>query len=190
MTDRATHLSHHTTDASDESSETSNSAQEVLRKRAEILAQAPQESVQATDLLEVVQFRIGRERYAIETKFVEEIMRRGVITPIPDSAEVLLGVMNLRGEILAVMDLGLLLHSPMEQRNDPWIIVIGEQHTEFGASVDAVTEVISIRVSDLLPLNEHSEDTTSLIRGVTVDALLVLDGSALLKDDRLHIDDV
>ena len=145
---------------------------EVLRERAAAIAKTPQESLQATDVLEVIQFRIGAEVYAIETKFVEEVIKDSSITPIPDSASVLQGVMNLRGEILAVMNLGLLLRSSLEHPHDSWIIVIGQERTEFAVSVDAVTEVTAIPVRDILPPTKHSDGTDSLIRGVTVDCAL------------------
>ena len=183
MPDRAPHLSYRMTKQSD-------TPTDVLRKRAELLSQAPQESLQATDVLEVIQFRIGRELYAIETRFVEEVIRISDITAIPDSAEILLGVMNLRGEILAVMDIGLLLHSAIEDHDRSSIMVLGEHRTEFGVTVDAVTEVTSIRVSDVHPPMKHEDQSDSLIRGVTADSLMVLDGTALLEDERLHINDI
>lgn len=161
---------------------------EVLRRRAAAIAQTPRESLQATDVLEVIQFRIGCELYAIETRFVEEVIKHSSITPVPGSASVLQGVMNLRGEILAVMNLGLLLRSALEHTRDTWIIVIGQHRTEFAVSVDAVTEVTTLPVRDILPPNKHSDETDSLIRGVTINALSVIDGVALLDDERLFID--
>lgn len=167
---------------------TKSDPKDVLKERAAAIAKTPLESLQATDVVEVIQFRIGREVCAIETRFVEEVIKDSSITPIPDSASVLQGVMNLRGEILAVMDLGLLLGSSLEHPRDSWIIVIGQERTEFGFSVDAVTEVTTIPVRDILPPTKHSDGTDSLIRGVTIDALSVIDGASLLQDPRLYID--
>src|SRR6516165_1354007 len=87
---------------------TPEQAQAILDARARALARVPIAALEAAELLQLVTFTVANEMYAVETQFVRRVLRFASehLTPIPGTPEVLLGVINLGGEILAVFDCG------------------------------------------------------------------------------------
>lgn len=162
-------------------------AQAVLDARAAELARVPTASESADERLEVVTFNLAGERYALETRFIREIVRPREVTPVPGAADFLVGVMNLRGSILAVMDLGRLLGVAAEGER-AWVAVLGTERAEFGLAADAIGEVAALRSEEVLPA-AMADAAAGMVRGVTREALIVLDGAALLDDPRLYIDE-
>jgi hypothetical protein len=79
-------------------------ARQLLEERARLLGRVPAEATQAAEVLEVVNFRVAGERYAVGARHVREVMRRTEVTPVPGAPDFLAGVINLRGEILAVFE--------------------------------------------------------------------------------------
>ena len=165
-------------------------AREIMDARAQALARVQQSAPDAGEVLEVATFALADERYAIETRFVSEVTRLTDCTRVPGTPDCLLGVTNLRGEILSVIDLRKFFDLPIRELSDQSrVIVLGVERAEFGVLADAAHEVTSLRRDELL---EVPGSVTGLgreyLRGVTSDALIVLDGAALLQDARLFID--
>jgi purine-binding chemotaxis protein CheW len=175
--------------AADESTSrlTDEHAQAVLAARAVELARVPADPEAAGERLNVVTFRLAGERYALEAGYVREIVRPRDITPVPGTSELLIGVMNLRGSVLAVMDLARLLGAE-GGRERPWVAVLGTERAEFGIAAEEIGEVANLRMDQVLPA-ALGDSTAGLMRGVTREALIVLDGAALLDDPRLYIDE-
>jgi purine-binding chemotaxis protein CheW len=162
---------------------------EVLVERARRLALATDRPGVAVDALELLPFRLGREHYAIETRYTREVVRLTGFTSVPGTEDFLLGVVNLRGEIVPVFDLMLFFGFASQGLSDrSRVIVVGDEAVEFGIIADTVQAVAH------LPLEALIADTAfegkrggECVRGVTRDAMIVLDGAALLKDRRLFI---
>jgi purine-binding chemotaxis protein CheW len=166
-------------------------AKQVLDERARVLARTPPEDLDSSEFIEVVTFRLGGERFALETRYVREILHTFDATPVPDAPGFLHSVTDLRGEVLAVMDvrgfLSLPETAPAGQR--PWVLVLGTDRVEFGLLTHAVGEVTKLRVDQIHPPpGSVAAIARDFVRGVTADALIVLDGGVLLADDRLIID--
>ncbi len=162
----------------------------VLAARAIAIARVPDEAPAAGALLEIMRFRLGNEQYALETSYLREVLRPKEITPLPGAPAFLAGVANLRGQILAVLDLrpffGIAAGAVTELTR---VIVLGRERIEFGLLTDAVHEVALLRADELRePPGSVSGIAADYVRGVTADALILLDGAALLKDPRLFID--
>ena len=91
-------------------------------------------------------FFLGDEEYGLEIKFVKEIIKVLQITAVPHSENYLLGVINLRGKVVPIMDLGLKVSLPMCQPTDrSCIVVIEYEHELVGVLVDAISEVVDIK---------------------------------------------
>lgn len=165
-------------------------AREVLQARARILAQPPAMPPRASEVLEAATFHLGEESYAIQTYYIREVVRLTEWTPVPGAPDFLLGVINLRGEILAVFDLRRLLGVPVFAATDHTrVLVLGGDRAEYGIWADGVHEVRALRTDDVLtPPASLAGPGREWIRGVTDDALIVLDGAVLLRDRRLYID--
>jgi purine-binding chemotaxis protein CheW len=161
--------------------------QAIMDERARVLARTPPQPVAQRDERDFVVFLLAGERYAIETLFVHEVIRSAHLASVPIGAEMFLGFTNLRGEILGVVDLHKVLGLPATSRVDtPWLIVLGESRGEFAVPVEAVEEVKPVRTERILdPAEWTGRSAHSLVRGVSADALIFLEGQALLTDPRL-----
>ena len=160
---------------------------EILDARARLLARVPDEPPRAGELLELVVFVLGGERYGIESRFVREVARLTRFTPVPGTPAFVLGVTNLRGEILALFDLRHLLGIVTEGITDLGrIVVLGEHRREFGLLADAASDILYVPGTSLA--QTEASWGRAYLRGVTPDGVVVLSGAALLNDPRLTID--
>jgi purine-binding chemotaxis protein CheW len=165
-------------------------AREVLAERARALARVPAEAPRAAEVLEVVRFELAGEHYALETRHVREVVRLTDLTPVPAAPPILVGVLNLRGEILAVFDLRRFFGLPEgDATEQARVLVLGHERAEFGILADAVQEVQRLRTDEVLePPATVAGVGREYVRGVTGAALIVLDGAVLFQDRRLFID--
>ena len=165
-------------------------AREVLEQRARALSRVPVSAVRAGEVLEVIIFALANETYAIETRYVQEVVRFTDLTPLPGAPAFLAGVLNRRGEILGVMDLRTFLGISGQAVTDlSRVLVLGGERAEFGLLVDAAHEVRTLSLDELLePPASVAGAGREYLRGVTQEALIVLNGAVLLQDERLFID--
>lgn len=104
------------------------------------------------DEIQLVVFKLATEEYAIDIAHVSEIRKMLVITRVPKTPDYYLGVMNLRGSVLPVIDLKKRLNLPsVKQTEDSRIIILRLDDISFGVTVDAVSEVSIIDKSDIEP---------------------------------------
>jgi purine-binding chemotaxis protein CheW len=167
------------------------SAEELLRSRARRLAQ-PMAAPAAFDAgMPVLSFRLSAERYAIETKYVHSVRRAATLTPLPLAGEHVLGLTNVQGELLVVFDLRVLFGLARGRLGDTIaLMILGTAEPELGVLVDELSSVDQLDQAQLFqPLMAADSNARAHVRGVTQDALLVLDGAALLADPRLYVDE-
>ncbi|HEY6175200.1 MAG TPA: chemotaxis protein CheW, partial [Kofleriaceae bacterium] len=111
------------------------------------------------------------------------------IAPVPGAPPILLGVMNLHGEVLPVFDPRRLLGLAAEAAGDGGpVIVLGRTGAEFGLLVDAADQVLRLTTDQLHTAPESlAPERRELLQGVTQDGVIVLDGPKLLTDARLGV---
>jgi purine-binding chemotaxis protein CheW len=170
-------------------SDSADRQREILEERARILARPPPGEVQAADRLELLVFSLSGETYALETRSVRKVARFADFTAVPGASPFLLGVTNLRGEILPVFDLRRLAGiAPKGLTDLSRLLVLGEDREELGLLADEVREVKRMRREEILdPPEELAAIGRALLLGVTKDAVIVLDGAGLLRDERLFL---
>ena len=161
----------------------------IMDERARALARAPLPPEVRSDQRDALIFRSGGGRYAIETRCVREIARMTHIVCLPSGAELFLGVTNLGGEILPVVDLDKLLagsaNRPAERH---WLIVLGEDRAEFAIAAEAVEQVKPVSFGRSAgTVDEPERHRSQLVRGLGTDALMLLEGTAMLNDPRLYV---
>jgi len=94
--------------------------------------------------MQVVVFKVNEEQFAVEASKVQSINDMMEITKVPKSDEYIKGLINLRGNIISLLDINLLLDiekSTCEQEN---IIILNLQEESVGVTVDQVDEVLEI----------------------------------------------
>jgi purine-binding chemotaxis protein CheW len=165
-------------------------ARAILEERARLLARVPSQAPAADDVLHVVTFALADERLAIPTALVCEVLRPQELTPVPGVPDTLVGLHNLRGQILPVFDLRSLFGLPTSPSTQlPWIVVLGRERPEAGIVADTVHDVATLRIDQILPAPAAVRGIArSYLQGVTADALLILAAESLLQGPLLTLD--
>lgn len=161
-------------------------SRDILERRARVLARAASAAATGDDTLEVISFMLGGERYGLDTRFVHGIERTVSCTLLPGAPSPFVGVANVRGAIVAVVEVSTWLNvrrtgQSMAER----MIVVGEDVVELAILVDSVDEVMRIPVSSLHPIAETAGGL--YIRAITNESVIILDGAAFIDDPRLFL---
>lgn len=144
----------------------------------------------ADPLLQWVTFRLDNETYGINVMQVQEVLRITEIAPVPGAPEYVLGIVNLRGNVVTVIDTRKRFGLPPRDMDDATRIVITEVEGQvIGILVDSVAEVLDLRVSaiDTAP-NVGNEESAKFIQGVASvegELLILIDLNRLLTEDEL-----
>ncbi|MBL4583555.1 MAG: chemotaxis protein CheW [Pseudomonadales bacterium] len=139
-------------------------------------------------VLQWVTFKLDGETYGINVMQVQEVLRHTEIAPVPGAPEYVLGIINLRGNVVTVIDtrhrFG--LNAVEISENTRIVIIEADQHV-VGIMVDAVAEVVYLNQSEIdnAP-NVGNDETSKFIQGVCNknDVLLILiDLNNMLTDE-------
>ena len=158
----------------------------ILKERARKLARPPERASAPREVLELLVFSLDRERYAIETAHVVEVVPLRSITPVPCVPDFVAGVIHHRGRILPVLDLGRFIGFGARAASETGRVVCLEVGgMTFGLLADGVAGVVQVAADQLAPPPRGDEGT--LLRGITTDRVAVLDLEALAADPRLVV---
>ena len=163
-------------------------AREIMKARAHKLAARTASSV--SEQLALAVFELAHERYAIELRWIREVVRITAYTPVPGTPAHIAGLTSIRGDIVAVVDLRTLfgLTTPGLGEHSR-LVLIGDDGADLGILVDRALGTISLAASEVLAAPPGVVGSAGLcVRGVSRNAMIVLDGEAVLKDPRLVIE--
>ncbi|MDO8907175.1 MAG: chemotaxis protein CheW [Pseudohongiella sp.] len=120
------------------------------------------------DMIKHVSFELGDETYAINAARVNEVLRYTEITPVPGSAYFILGIINLRGNVVTVIDARTVFGLPtLDHTHNSRIIVVEIEDFVLGILVDRVAEVIDLNKHAIEIAPATSQDASSrFIQGV------------------------
>ena len=160
----------------------------ILKARAQALAREPGKA-KAADALEIVEFMLAHEKYGVETSFVREIHPLTNLTPLPCTPAFVLGVVNLRGEIVSVIDVKRFFELPEKGLTDlNKVVVLQSEAMRFGVLADAVLGVRRVPVAELQPsLPTLTGIREQYLKGVTSERTIVLDAEKLLGDEKIVV---
>lgn len=161
----------------------------ILKARAKALAREPEEQIAGDQYLEVVEFLLAHENYAIESSYVREVYPLKELTPLPGTPAAVLGVTSVRGQILSVIDLKKFFELPEKGLTDlNKVIVIHSDAMELGILADAVLGVRSIPLKDVQqPLSTLTGLRSEYLKGVTKERLVLLDVGKILSDKNIGV---
>lgn len=166
--------------------------QERLLQRTREWARSVEEA-RPDSLIELLSFTLGEELYAIETGHVGAVLPLPHFTPLPGTPPFVLGIVNVRGQIVSVLDLRVFFELPIEGLSDKnYLVVLRNQDMEFGLLADRIRGIEQIpRDSLQAGLANLTGIRANYLLGVTAEQTTVLDGSRLLGDPnlRIHADD-
>lgn len=160
----------------------------ILKERARALA-VETEHAEAGDTIEVVEFLLAHERYALESASVREVAPIKEFTPLPCTPAFVLGLVNVRGRILPVIDIKKFFDLPEKGLTDlNKIVVLRAEGMEFGVLADAILGVRSLALAEVQPPPAgFTGIREAYLKGVGKQGEIVLDARRLLSDERLLI---
>jgi purine-binding chemotaxis protein CheW len=167
----------------------STDSQRILRERAQSLARLPSAGLAAHNTLDLLEFRLASERYGLETRYVHEVHPLRELTPLPCTPEFMLGIVNVRGRILPVLDLKKFFQLPDQGLTDLHrIIHLRGNGLELGLLADVMVGVRRIPFDRLQPsLPTLTGIRSEYLKGVSDERLVVLDLDRLLSDPKIIV---
>jgi len=156
----------------------------ILRARAKALAKEPQRDHLVEQSVEVLEFMLTYERYALDTSFVREVHPLKDITVLPGTPAYVAGIVNVRGQIVSVVDLKAFFDLPTRGLTDlNKVILLDDGQMVFGLLVDAVIGVrrLALQANQSKPATLTGVRTNYLL-GVTAQHTIILDALKILSD--------
>ena len=105
----------------------------------------------ALNSMQIVCFNIGKEEYGIEILKVQEILKLPAVTPLPKSADYIMGVIDLRGKVIPIIDLGVRFGISEKGEKNKRAIVVDIKDKRIGLAIDQVSHVIKLEHKDIEP---------------------------------------
>lgn len=169
----------------------SEEIRKILHARAQELARPLEDHEAAAATLQVVEFLLARETYAVETSYVREVCPLKEITPVPCTPPFVLGILNVRGRIVTVIDLKKFFDLPDTGITDlNKVLVVRTGDMEVGFLADAVTGGRQLDPRDLqTSLPTLTGIRAEYLRGVTGARLVVLDVGKILSDKKILVNE-
>lgn len=140
------------------------------------------------EVLQWVTFRLEDETYGINVMQVQEVLRYTEIAPVPGAPDYVLGIINLRGNVVTVIDtrarFGLMSG---EVSDNSRIVIIEAEKQVIGIMVDSVAEVVYLKSSEIDSApNVGTDESAKFIQGVSNrsgELLILVDLNKLMSDD-------
>jgi len=163
----------------------------ILRTRAQVLARKPENKLPATRSLQVVDFLLAHEHYGVELTCIREVYPLKELQTLPSTPAFVVGLINVRGEILSVLNIKKFFGLPEKGITDlNKVLIVRSGQMEVGILADVILSVRSIAAEELSPaLPTLTGIRADYIKGITKDALVILEIDKILSDKRILVDE-
>jgi purine-binding chemotaxis protein CheW len=170
---------------------TEQEKEQILMARTRSLARELNDETLSQEFLEVAEFMLADERYGVEMKLISEVYALKDLTPLPCTPPFILGVVNVRGKVLTVIDIKKLFELPDKGLNDLNKVIIVHAHgMEAGILADVIVGVRSVPVSNIQPeLPTITGIRAGYMKGVTGDRLIILNMENIFSDERMIVNE-
>ena len=137
-------------------------------------------------------FMLAGEMFALEVEDVQEVLMQQPLTPVPRAPDHIVGLLNLRGQIISAIDLRRRLHFPARADGESTkLLVVTSGGSQFSVVVDDIHDVLELPAEQWLPSPETLDPRhRAFVRGICpIDGHLVLglDVEALGEDPRVGV---
>ena len=137
-----------------------------------------------------VTFRLDNEKYCVNVMQVQEVLRMTDIAPVPGAPSYVLGIINLRGNVVTITDIRLKFGLGSKETDDSTRIIITEiKNNVVGIMVDSVAEVVDLNSADIDSApNVGNDESNKYIQGVSSrdgELLILVDLDKYLSDEEL-----
>lgn len=145
-------------------------------------------AVDSDEMLQWVTFKLENETYGVNVMQVQEVLRYSDIAPVPGAPSYVLGIINLRGSVVTVIDtrsrFGLM---SADVTDNTRVVIIESDKQVIGILVDSVAEVVYMKASEIeLAPNVGTDESAKFIKGVCnreSELLILVDLDKLLSDE-------
>ncbi len=163
----------------------------ILKARAAALAREPLSGETTAGRLEILEFLLAYERYGIEMSWVRETCPLKDLTPLPCTPTFVIGLINVRGEIVSVIDLKKFFDLPEKGLTDlNKVVIVHDDAMTFGILADEILGVRLIPGDAIQPtLPTLTGIREEYLKGITAERTIILDGNRILTDRRLIVND-
>jgi len=146
------------------------------------------EEIGNADHRQCVTFRLNEEIYGINVMLVQEVLRVTEIAPVPGAPNYVIGIINLRGNVVTVIDTRMRFGLPPKEMDDSTrIVIIEAENQTVGIVVDSVSEVVDVYANEIETApNVGNDETARYIEGVvsrSEELLILVDLNKLLTED-------
>ena len=164
----------------------------ILKKRADILKMPVHEDIKSGEQINGLEFLLSEEKYAIDSVYVSEVIYINELTPLPCTPDFIVGIINVRGKILSIVDIKKFFNLPDAGiTNLNKVIVVNYNGIELGILADEILGSSNIQLDKLQnKVTTITEVSQNFIIGITKTRLIVLDIKELLMSEIIIIDEV
>ena len=139
-------------------------------------------------------FDLANEGYGLEIRHVIEIIGIQPVTCVPNMPEHVIGVLNLRGKVIPIIDIRLRFGLSQREYDDRTCIIVVDVHGDsVGLVVDKVSEVVDIPQAEIEPSPATGRNSNQYIQGLgklDQKVKILLDIEMLIEDEDINIADV
>lgn len=165
--------------------------QRILKQRAQALGRTSTPTESGAECIELLEFILAQEHYALESQYVRDVYPLDQLTPVPCTPPFVLGIVNLRGEIMSLIDIKKFFDLPEKGLTDlNKVIVLESGSMRFGILADVIVGMHAIAAAEIQPsLPTLTGIRAEYLKGVTPARLVILDAEALLADRGVVVDE-
>jgi len=168
---------------------TARNKREVLKSRARELSRAEERNKETAPHIEVLEFILGGERYALETGYIREIYPMKEYTVLPCTPPFIMGIINVHRQVITIIDMKKFFDLPEKGLTDlNKVIILRKDDMELGILADEVRGILDIGELELQPaLSTLTDLRADFLKGVTSEGLIVIDALKLMADERIVV---
>jgi purine-binding chemotaxis protein CheW len=161
----------------------------ILKTRAQSLAVETKDNSALQEFIEIIEFSLASEIYGIESRFVREVYPMKDFTILPGVPAFVLGIINVRGQILSVIDLKKFFNLPEKGLGElNKVIIIKNEKMEFGILADVIKGTSSVPKDSIqTSLPNINGIGAEYLKGVTNEHLIILDAKNILADENIIV---
>lgn len=160
----------------------------ILKERALALAEEVIKFEENKEKLEILTFSISGENYGIETFFVNKVHLLRDLTPLPGLPAFMIGIINVRGKIVPVIDIKKFFDLPGKAITPlDNVIIVDADESFFGILADEVSGIAYIPIHEMqTSLPTLTGIRSEYLKGVTINQLVILDPIKLALDNKIN----
>jgi purine-binding chemotaxis protein CheW len=163
----------------------------LLKKRAQALALQENDETGQQECIEIIVFRLAYETYGIETAFVREVYPLKDMTTLPGTPSFVMGIINVRGQIVSVVDLKKFFNLPEKGLGElNKVIIMCNERMEFGILADVVEGTQSVALKEIMAAPPSVIGIgKKYLKGVTKEHIVLLEAESILNDENIIVNE-